>query len=449
MNILAVDVGTTSLKLAVYSDDMQLLHQYQKGYAINNYGGGKADIDPEKWWATFVEGCGSITDKRDQIELISFSGTTPGLTAMDQDGNALLPAILFMDGRSGKQSIAIRERFGEQTLLEKTANLPVSGGCSLSSILWIKENHPDIFKKTAIFGHSNTFMVKRLTGKFAMDPTSASLSCLYNTFANDMTWNTDIANEFGVLDKLPQLIPTYASPGGITDSAADELGLKSGIPVLIGGNDAVLAAFSGDIIHPGEISNINGTCEITATCVDRCIPSPNYNIRTQVLPGLWLTFFVLNTGGKALEWFHSNFCPDIAPEEFYNDYLNLAIDSYLESGQQETYVPYLAGSRYSTELLTASFSHLNLETTRERLLGALVKGNCQYHKENLDEVACHVSLKPTIHLTGGSATPALIKAKINWMRDCNYIIQEQSSVKGAAFLAKYYLNPDFQYETRV
>ena len=438
MSMLAVDVGTTSMKLAVYSEDMQLLHQYQKGYAINNYGGGKADIKPEKWWSTLVEGCKSIPDDCKTIELISFSGTTPGLTAMDKEGNALLPAILFMDGRSGKQSIAIREKFGEQMLLEKTANLPVSGGCSLSSILWIKENHPDIFKQTAIFGHSNTFMVKRLTGEFAMDPTSASLSCLYNTFVNDMTWNTEIAGEYGLLDKLPQLMPAYASPGGLTEQAASELGLQSGIPVLIGGNDAVLAAFSGDIIHPGEISNINGTCEITATCVDSCIPSPNYNIRTQVLQGLWLTFFVLNTGGKALEWFHSNFCPDIEPDVFYNDYLNEAIEAYLEGGQQETYVPYLSGSRYSTELLTASFSHLNLETTRKRLLGALVKGNCQYHKENLDEVAGHVKLNSMIHLTGGSATPALIRAKKIWMRDCEYIYQEQSSVKGAALLAKYY-----------
>jgi xylulokinase len=438
MNILAVDVGTTSMKLAVYSEEMQLLHQVQKGYPINNYGGGKADIEAEKWWNTFLEVCKSIPEPREPIDLISFSGTTPGLTAMDQDGRALLPAILFMDGRSGKQSVTIRQRFGEQYLLDQTANLPVSGGCSLSSILWIKENHPDIFQKTAVFGHSNTFMVKRLTGQFAMDPTSASLSCLYNTFVNNMTWNADIAGEFGVLDKLPPLMPTYASPGGLTEQAANELGLKSGIPVLIGGNDAVLAAFSGDIIHPGEISNINGTCEITATCVDRCIPSPNYNIRTQVLPGLWLTFFVLNTGGKALEWFHSNFCPDMQPEDFYTVYLNRAIDSYLESGQQERYIPYLAGSRYSTELLTASFSKLNLETTRERLLGALVKGNCQYHKENLDEVAAHVQLNGAIHLTGGSATPALIRAKKIWMRDCDYVFQEQSSVKGAALLSRYY-----------
>ena len=30
MSVLAVDVGTTSMKLAVYSNDMQILYQYQK-----------------------------------------------------------------------------------------------------------------------------------------------------------------------------------------------------------------------------------------------------------------------------------------------------------------------------------------------------------------------------------------------------------------------------------
>jgi len=48
--------------------------------------------------------------------------------------------------------------------------------CSLASLLWIKDNHPEIYKKSTIFGHCNTFMAKWLTGAFAIDPSRPSLT---------------------------------------------------------------------------------------------------------------------------------------------------------------------------------------------------------------------------------------------------------------------------------
>lgn len=440
MSILAVDVGTTSLKLGVYNESLEPLHSFQQGYPIKNYGGGFADIDPALWWDALVQGCKCLGEFAEGVEVIALSGTTPGLIPMDADGSALLPAVLFMDGRSRDEAGIIRKEIGETRLLETTANLPVSGGCSLSTILWVKRQHPEVFEKTVCFGHSNTYVCKRLTGIFAMDPTSASLTCIYHTVANDGTWDEEIAGAFGLsIDKLPEIGPAYAKTGKLRTEAANELELKSGIPVLVGGNDAVLAALSGGIEKPGEISNINGTCEITMTCIDRCIPSANYNIRTHVLPGRWFSFFVQNTGGKALEWFHKTFCPDMTTDSFYQEFLPRAVEHAVESEYPEDYVPFLAGSRYSLEPLKASFSNLSLETTRERLLGSLVRGNCRYQREHLAELEGEVNFQNTIHVTGGGVSPALIRAKKKWMRNCDYVFQEQSSLKGAAMLGKFYL----------
>jgi len=444
MSLLAVDVGTTSLKMGVYTDALDLVCPFQKAYPIQIHDQGAADVDVNLWWLAFVEGCKEMGDALSGIDLVSFSGTTPGFVCMDRTGRALLPAILFMDGRSRKQAAAIRERIGEDVLLEQTANLPVSGGCSLSSLLWIAAHHPDVFNATACFGHSNTYMVKRLTNHFAMDPSSASLTCLYNTTANDLTWNTRIVETFGIsMGQLPKLMPAYASAGGVTAEAAAEVGIKQGTPVLIGGNDAVLAALSGEIIHPGDVCNVNGTCEITSVCLDKCLPSANYNIRAHAIPGRWLTLYVMNTGGKALEWFFETFCGDLEAETFYGDFLSDAIETFLSSPQQETYVPYLAGSRYSLDALTASFSGLSLETTRKHLLGALVKGNCEYQQRHLEEIAGYVTLQKEIHVTGGSATDAMIRAKKAWMQDGEYVYQEQSSLKGAAILGKFYMEETY------
>ena len=142
------------------------------------------------------------------IDVISLSGTTPGLTAMDEDGDALYPAILMLDQRSHQQARAIIDTVGLDHLLATTANMPVAGGCSLAGILWLRDNVPEVFRKTCKFGHSNTYFAHWLTGQYAIDPSSASLTGLYNTVRNDCTWNTDLVRTFGLsLDQLPPACP--------------------------------------------------------------------------------------------------------------------------------------------------------------------------------------------------------------------------------------------------
>ncbi len=447
MKILSVDVGTTAMKMGVFEEsdsDLSLIKQFNREYPINTYNDGLfSDIEPEKWQQAFAAGCKEMSDHMPQIDIISLSGTTPGLTAMDDKGNALYPAILMLDQRSRPQAQRIIDTVGLQKLLNLTANMPVAGGCSLAGILWIKDNLPEVFNRTYVFGHSNTFMARWLSNKFAMDPSSASLTAMYNTAGNDMTWNKEILDEFDIeISRLPELIPAYHRTGRMRANLADKFGLKKEPPVLIGGNDAVLAAYSVGIRQPGEIFNINGTCEITMVCLPKCFPSRNYNIRTHVLPERWFSFYVMNAGGKALEWFKNLFCSDMTEAKFYTDFIPRAIDSWLNRESGVTYIPYLMGSRYSLEPLKAEFRGLTQETAREELLAALVRGLCEYQRENLREVSLEMSLADEILVSGGAVNEALIRAKTRWMRNCRYRFETESSLKGAAMLGQKYLMSD-------
>jgi sugar (pentulose or hexulose) kinase len=443
--ILAVDVGTTGMKMGVFrlsGDTLNLVRQFSQEYEVNIYNDGLfGDIEQEKWKTAFIAGCKDMEDLISDVDVISLSGTTPGLTAMDKDGRALYPAILMLDQRSRKQAQFIIETVGIEKLLKTTANMPVAGGCSLASILWIKDNCPEIFDKTYKFGHSNTYFAHWLTGSFAIDPSSASLTALYNTVQNDFTWSENIASSFGLsISKLPQIIPAYESVGRMSNSLAQKFGFKKEPPVLIGGNDAVLAAYSVGINEPGDIINVNGTCEITLVCLDKCLSSANYNIRAHVLKDRWLTLHVMNAGGKALDWYKSLFCSELSAEEFYNSFLPQAFESWLDCQSGVTYIPYLMGSRYSLEPLKAQLLGLTQQTTREEILAAIVRGLCEYQKAHLEEIEKKIPLKDIIHVTGGATNPALMKAKSKWMRDSEYIHNEQSSMKGAAMLGQQYLD---------
>jgi sugar (pentulose or hexulose) kinase len=440
-----VDIGTTGFKMGVYRSEggsLELIGQFGLEYEINTYRDGLySDIEPEKWVAALVEGSRALSDYMPHVDVVALSGTTPGLTAMDAEGNALYPAILMLDQRSREQARRIIDTVGIETLLDTTGNMPVAGGCSLASILWIADNHPDLFAGTAVFGHTNTFMAKYLTGQFAIDPSSASLTALYNTSRNDLTWNIDIAKEFGLdTGSLPDLIPSHGSPGRVLSIRAAELGLAKEPPVVIGGNDAVLAAYSVGIHEPGDIINVNGTCEISLVCLPRCIPSRAYNVRAHAIPGLWLTLYVMNACGKAYEWFRTLFCPEMDAERFYGGYLPRAVDMWVERESAVRYVPFLMGSRYSQEPLKAEFRGLTHGTTREELLAALVRGLCDYQREHLDLIERDVTLTGTIKVTGGAVNDSILRAKRRWMRDCEYVYEEQSSMKGAAMLGKKYLD---------
>jgi sugar (pentulose or hexulose) kinase len=444
MTILGVDVGTTGMKMGVFREekgDLMMLAGFSKTYPVHTYNDGLfSDVDPAIWQKAFVDGCRHLSDGMGEVEVIALSGTTPGLTAMDLEGNALYPAILMLDQRSRKQAEHIIETIGLNTLMKVTGNMPVAGGCSLASILWIKDNHPELFKKTHVFGHSNTYMARWLTGQFAIDPSSASLTALYNTNGNNYRWNEDIAKAFGLpVDKLPQVIPSHDSTGRVTRKIALELGLTREPALVIGGNDAVLAAYSVGVKDPGEVINVNGTCEITLVCLPKCLSSKNYNIRTHVIPGRWLTLYVMNAGGTALEWFRTLFCSEMTVDDFHRHFILRALDSWLERESGVTYVPYLMGSRYSLEPLKASFAGLTAETTREELLAALVKGLCHYQRAHLEEIGTQVPLAKEVHVTGGAVSPVMIRAKKRWMRDCEYRHQEESSMKGAALLGLKHL----------
>lgn len=451
-DILSLDVGTTAFKLGVFSPALEKKAEASRSYDVHVYAGGSADIEPEKWWCALRECCAEVRPFLSSVGVITLSVTTPGLTPMAPDGTALGRAILFFDGRSHSQARAIRALVGEDYFLEGTCNLPVSGGSSLCSILWIRENQPDVWEAAAKFGHSNTYMVKRMTGNWVIDPSTVSITGLYNAAANDLTWNRRVLELAGIPETLlPPLMHSYQPAGELLPKVAAELGLPAGCTVLCGGNDAVLAALSGGLTEPGGINNICGTCEITSVCVDRPVSSPNFNVRCHVIPGRWVTFFVLNTGGKALEWFHSVFCAGMTESHFYEQYIPSVLAAFFHASDRDrleadlpVYIPFLSGCRYALEQKKAAFDGVTLETDRDAMLLSLIRGNAAYHGDHLREVGAMVKLGRRVITTGGGAgIPGYMDVKRRWTGDFEYEYQDQSSLLGAAMLGRIYQRGGF------
>jgi len=430
--ILAIDIGTSSLKVGLFNRNYQMLTTHRAEYSYHSFGM-CFQIEPEKVWKAFLKVMEPLRDYLSKVELVVPCVFSPALIALNEDGNALYPAIIHWDRRSVKQAKEALAKVGKEKFLRIAGNIPYPGGISVTSILWLKQKEKKVFEKAFKFGHMNTFFVKRLTGKWSIDPTNASLTGLYNTMAYS-DWSEEIARQLEIpVEKLPPVVPSTEIVGKVTREVARNTGIRFGTPVMMGSNDTSSAAVGAGVLKGGQILNISGSSEILTICMDKPIPNEKYYLRTHPLPNKWLMFDI-TTGGFALEWFRSRFCREMSKEEFYSSYLRKLLEKKISC--RVNFNPYLAGDRTSLRQKKASFSGLTLSTTRDDCMFALMEGTVGRMEKTLKKMAKLIDLDKTIYLTGEGANEALMSYKRKLFSGFNIVVKSNCSLKGCAFMAK-------------
>jgi xylulokinase len=115
-------------------------------------------------------------------------------------------------------------------------------------ILWLKEERPELFARTAMVLTSTSYLVWKLTGEYVIDHyTAANFSPLYDV--NRLDWTVELA-DFITLDRLPRLMWSTEIAGHVTAAAAAETGLAQGTPVTCGTIDAAAEAVSVGVQRP-------------------------------------------------------------------------------------------------------------------------------------------------------------------------------------------------------
>lgn len=431
--ILAIDVGTQSLKACIVDRELSILERAQVSYSPQVKSNNRVEIDAEVLWRAFIDACSRLK-RRQQVDTLSFSTLCPSLLPMDSQGGPLYPVILHLDRRSYPQAVWILEQVGEERLLQSAGNLPIPGGISSTSLLWLKEHEPAIYgRRDVIFGHVVTFFMKRLTGRFVIDPSNASFTGLYNTVAYT-DWDPGLLQATEVArDKLPDVVMSTTVVGKLRQPVARATGLTPYLPVVIGANDTTCATVGAGVTQPGMLMNTSGTVEIMVLCLDRPLVSKKHLLRTHAYPGRWLAMRTVGAGGASVEWFRNTFCKEMSKTEFYNHYLTDVLSSPGRS--RARFHPFLSGDRHRIQQKTGSFTRLTLNTTREDCLLALADGIVSFQIEGLREWQKSVSLDNHIYHVGGGASESYTGYKQNMLEDFKFIQLGETAVIGAARLA--------------
>ena len=140
--IACVDVGTSAVKGGIFDRRGRLLSQSQCPVSFSSSSeSGTYEINPGDWIDSLIKVFEGLTFERSEIEAIVVSGNGPTLLPVDDAGQALHPAIMWLDRRGVREAGAIIEASG----------IPVDASFFLSKAYWFYRFRPDIYEKTQAF----------------------------------------------------------------------------------------------------------------------------------------------------------------------------------------------------------------------------------------------------------------------------------------------------------
>ena len=456
--LLGVDVGTTSIKVAIIDKNADLLGISSSSYRLITPKPDYVQIDTEDMWEAYLkcmrllfEGKGIDPGK---IAGIGISSLCPGLAAFGEDGEILVDPIIYSDRRSTKEAEIILDAVGEKKLFEITANKCMSGAHSGTSMLWIKRNLPDIYEKTKYFGHVNTVMAQKMTGNYAIDYSNASYTNLFETVkGHDGQWSDYLCEKIGIpKEKLPPLMDSADVVGGLINKEMIRMGIPEGTPVVIGGADTPCATLAAGVKKNGDACESVGTTDVLTICVEEPRFDTRFLNRCHVVDGTWIYQGAMSHTGASYQWFQKQFCRELGIRENEKDALllmNQEAKTATPGCGGVVFLPYMMGERSPVwdPYARGVFFGMTLLTQRRDLNRAVLEG-CGYGLRQLCEAAKEVTgrdFSSFVSIGGGAKSQvwAQIKADITG-KDIRILDFNDMAPVGAALLAGvgagFYLN---------
>lgn len=381
--LIAHDLGTSGDKATLFTTDGQLVRSVTYTYDTHFFNSTWSEQDPEDWWRAVCGNNQRLLEGLDKKNVagMAFSGQMMGCVVVDRAGRPLRPAIIWADQRSQQQERHIREHIDEEEFYRIVGH-KISASYSLEKLMWIRDNEPEVFRRTYKMLQPKDYIICRLTGEFMTDFTDASgTNCLD---LNRLEWSGRILDIAGIDgEKLPRACPSTQVAGQITYSVAEECGLAVGTPVILGGGDGVCAAVGAGSVREGDTFNYLGSSSWVAMTSAKPILDPK--LRTynwaHMVPGMYSPNGTMQAAGNSYQFVRRTLCKDLeerAERERVSVYelMNREVAASPLGANGLLYLPYILGERsprWNTNARGA-FVGLKMEHTRGDMLRATVEG---------------------------------------------------------------------------
>lgn len=381
--LLAHDLGTSGNKATLYTTEGELVGSQIYSYDTHVSHANWVEQNPDDWWKAVCVTTKNLVSSIDvkEIAAVSFSGQMMGCLCVDDRGNPLRESLIWADMRSTQEMEQIRAGISDQDFYRITGHRisPSYGG---QKLMWVKNNEPDLYRKTYKMLNAKDYILLKLTGEFVTEYTDASSTCLMDL--GRRVWSDQLIDVMGLdKEKLPQLLASTDIAGTVTRQAAQECGLLEGTPVVCGGGDGVCAAVGTGCVKEG----IAHSCMGTSSWISITTKEPVYDeeMRTftwaHIVPGYVLPTGTMQCGGGSMSWLKNTLCQYegvLAEQQQVSPYdiLEQETNRSPVGAKGLLFLPYLIGERSPrwNPHARGAFVGLTMEHTKDDIVRAVQEG---------------------------------------------------------------------------
>jgi xylulokinase len=394
--ILGIDLGTTEVKVGLVSLDGRLLAVARAGYALE--GGpepGRAEQDPGAWWSAVVVAVHALRPPEAvDVVAVGVDGHGPTLAVVDERGDAVRRAITFLDTRVAGEAEALAEATG----IRGWALGP------LPAALWLERHEPAAADRARWYLTTWEWLAFRLTGVAAAPAVPSQAPP-----------DPDLIRRATGLhvERRPPTTAMGDVVGTLTTAVAAALGLRPGIPVAGGTNDAFASYLGAGLTEAGEAYDPGGSAGGFGVYWHEPVDVRGAFVTPAPLPGLYSVGAAMAATGRALDWFRDA----VAGGGVTTEGLLEEAATTPPGAEGAIFLPYLAGERSPIwdPSATGAFVGLTLAHGRGHLARAILEASAlaiRHVAEPMLAAGVHVSAMRACGGPARSETWNQIKADV-------------------------------------
>jgi Sugar (pentulose and hexulose) kinases len=376
--LLSFDLGTGGIKAGLFrTDGTQVSFEFMH-YATYYPQPDWHEQKPQEWWQAVCDATQRLLHysrvSAAEIGAIAASGHSLVAAPLDSDGSLLLESVpIWSDRRAREEARAFFAKIDYETWYKLTGNGDPPETYSLFKLMWLKTHQPEVFARTAVTLGSKDYINYRLTGCLATDYSYASGSGAFDL----RRWTYDEA--FIEAAGLPRRLfiepgESFAAVGTVSTEAAQQTGLRAGMPVFCGGVDNACMALGTTGIGNGRVYTSLGSSAWIAISAREPILDMQTRpfVFAHVEKGYYTTGVSIFSAANGYRWAKEVFAADL-PD--YSEMDRLAATAPL-GANGVMFNPSLAGgsSQEPSDDLEGAFFGLKLSSTQADLLRAILEG---------------------------------------------------------------------------
>ena len=309
--IIGLDLGTTALKCAAYTQEGHLVATTTREYSLLTPVADVVEVHPSTYWAEFTSAIRDLLTHPEvdasRVVALGISAQGETLLPLRADGSPARNAIVWLDNRAVEESAELANRFDEEHFYDVTGQPSMLPTWPAAKILWISRHEPAVFEATAKFLLIEDYFIWRMTGEYVSEGSLLTSTCYWDFRTRG--WWPEMLDVLGIdASRLPSIVEPATAVGTLLPAVARDLGLPETMVVCTGALDQACGAIGAGAVGPGSFSENTGAA--VALCA--ALPGPRLDPERRMpchyhgVPGTYM-FHTFTSGGMVLRWFRDEF----------------------------------------------------------------------------------------------------------------------------------------------